>query len=84
MRSWHPRGTNRTEASVVQAPLDCWPTRRDTEQLQGTQRFSLVRLLGRKEVWSLGTRPSVRHRVRIKLEHGSQRGKNDTLDLRER
>jgi hypothetical protein len=54
-----------------------------TEQLQGTQGFSLVRLWGRK-VWPLGTRPAVSHRIRTKLEHGSQRDKNDTLDLRER
>lgn len=57
--------------------------KRGTEQPRGTQGFSFVRRWGRKEVWSLGTRPSVGHRTRTK-EHGSQRDKNDTLDLRGR
>lgn len=39
---------------------------------------------GRKEVWSLVTKPTVSHRMRTKLESGSQREMNDALDLRDR
>lgn len=82
MRLPYPRDCGRRGigASGVEAPADGDVLGREAQSSFRTQIGSW----GRKEVWSLVTKPTVSHRMRTKLERGNQREMNGALDLRDR